>query len=83
MPIPKKTYSINRSRWKKTRNKKVQRKRNPGVKVNKNCLLCIYGIPPTVKGATIKCSNKKPDVEFNTNKRYWICHSFTIDKRLS
>jgi len=75
--------TLNRKTWKKTRNKKLQRERHHGVKINKNCLLCIYAIPPTIEGATIKCSHKKPDVTFDTTKGYWMCHSYVQDKRLS
>jgi len=82
MPIPKKVDSLNRKHWKKTRNKRLQRKKKPGVRIGRNCQLCIYGAPPTTN-AKIKCSNPKADVEFDTNKKYWKCHSYVQDKRLS
>jgi len=83
MPNPKKTHSLNRTVWVKSRAKRLKRAKKPSVKIGNNCLICVYGAIPTNSNAKIKCSNRKADVVFNPNKRYWVCHSFVIDKRLS
>lgn len=83
MPLPEKSDSLSRKHWKKTRDKKLRRKKKPAVKIGQNCKLCVFGNPPTTTGAQIRCSNKKADVVYDTNKGYWKCHSYTQDKRLS
>lgn len=83
MPIPKKTYTINRSRWRKTKDKNVRRKKHSNVMVGDTCKLCIYGKPPLNSNAKIKCGNPKADVTFDPGKKHWMCHSFEMDKRLS
>lgn len=81
MPNPKKTESLLRQKWKKSKAKNIQRKRRHGVKIGQNCQMCIHGIPPTTN-AKIKC-NTKADVVFDHGKKYWKCYTYEYDRRLS
>jgi len=84
MAVAKKEETLLRQKSKKTIHKNIQRKKQPAVKIGSNCRLCIFAGQPTPNsGAKLKCNKQKPNVVFDQNKGYWVCHSYIQDKRLS